>query len=134
MARKGLPRKYAKMGFKRGWAAYKRTKRPARAAPARRKTYRRKPTMARRRSYRKVYRKARSGGGSYKPIIDGVLAGAAGGFASNYLGGYGQPIATLGIGYFRNNTTLKTLGAMQVGALLASNFGGGGGGIGFRGQ
>ena len=130
MARKGLPRKYAKMGFKKGWAAYKRTKRqPVRRRP----TVRSKQPMARR-SYRKVYRRARSGGGSFKPLIDGALAGAAGGLATKYLGNMGHPIATLGIGYFRNNNVLKTEGARELGAMLVSQFAGGGnvgGGSGF---
>lgn len=88
--------------------------------------------MARRKSrirYRtkKVYRRARSGGGSMKPIIDGVLAGAGGQLAAKYLGAYGQPIAHLGIGYFRNNPTLKVLGAMEIGNILVSSFTGGAG-------
>lgn len=62
-----------------------------------------------------------------KPIIDGVLAGAGGSLASKYIGAYGQPIATLGIGYFRNNPTLKTLGAIQIGNILVSSFVGNGG-------
>lgn len=124
MARKGLPRKYAKMGFKKGWAAYKRSKGTTRRSTT---TRRRRPTMARRRSYKKIYRRARSGGGSFKPIIDGVLAGAAGGLASNYVGEYGHPVAALGIGYFRNNTVLKTEGARGLGAMLVNQFMGGGG-------
>lgn len=132
MARKGLPRKYAKMGFKKGWAAYKRTKSPT---VRRRPTVRKSRPMARRRSYRKVYRAARGGGGKFKPIIDGFLAGAAGGLVTNYLGNMGHPIATLGIGYFRNNTTLKTEGARELGAMLVTQFAGGkivgGGGSGF---
>ena len=70
-----------------------------------------------------------------KPIIDGVLAGAAGGLATKYIGNMGHPIATLGIGYFRNNTVLKTEGARELGAMLVtqfvggSNVGGGGGGF-----
>lgn len=124
MARKGLPRKYAKMGFKKGWAAYKRTKR----APVRKRTTtkRRSPTMAKGRGKR-IYRKARGGGGSFKPIIDGMLAGAAGGLASNYVGEYGHPVAALGIGYFRNNNVLKTEGARGLGAMLVNQFMGGGG-------
>lgn len=133
MARKGLPRKYAKMGFKRGWAAYKRSHRTTTKRRTYRKTYRRSKPMARRRSYRKVYRRARTSGGSFKPIIDGVIAGAAGQLAGKYLGNMGHPIATLGIGYFRNNTTLKTIGAQNLGAMLVSQFTGGnvGGGGGF---
>ena len=68
-----------------------------------------------------------------KPIIDGILAGAGGSIANKYLGAYGQPVAQLGIGYFRNNATLKTIGAIQLGNLIAANFTGGsvgnGGGV-----
>ena len=122
MARKGLPRKYAKMGFKRGWAAYKKTtKRPN---PTRRSN----PMAARRRGRARRYmRRARTVGGGFKPIIDGFLAGAAGQLASNYLGNYGHPVATLGIGYFRNNNVLKTEGARELGAMLVAQFTGGGG-------
>jgi len=69
-----------------------------------------------------------------KPIIDGILAGAAGGFASNFVGEYGHPIATLGIGYFRKNNVLKTEGARGLGAMLVNQFmgNGGGGGGGFN--
>jgi hypothetical protein len=60
-----------------------------------------------------------------KGVIDGVLAGAVGGLATKYIGGYGQPVATLGIGWFRHNSTLMTLGGMQIGNMLTGMFGGG---------
>jgi len=54
MARKGLPAKYAKMGFKKGWKAYKaskkKTSRTRKASPPRRKGGRK--TMARRKKRR----------------------------------------------------------------------------------
>jgi len=84
---------------------------------------------------RRYYAKARGGGGGFKPIIDGLLAGAAGGLATKYMGNMGHPIATLGIGYFRKNNVLKTEGARELGAMLVtqfaggSNVGGGGGGF-----
>jgi hypothetical protein len=123
--RKGLPKKYAKMGFKRGWAAYKRSKRaPTRrtyAAPKRKRVYK----MARRKKY---YRYARSGGGKMKQVIDGVLVGAGTQFLNGKIP-YSQPLVTLGVGIFRNNSTLKTLGGVQLGsALLGGVFGGNGGG------
>jgi len=118
----GLPKKYAKMGFKKGWAAYKRSK----AAPRRRTSKKKVVKMARRRrSYRRAVGRARGGGGSFKPIIDGFLAGAAGGLATAYLGKFGHPAATLGIGYFRKNNVLKTEGARDLGAMLVSQFSGG---------
>ena len=125
MARKGLPRKYAKMGFKRGWAAYKKTK----TTTTRRASPKRGKTMARRRGgkARRYIRRARTiGGGGFKPIIDGLIAGAAGGLATKYVGGYGHPIACLGVGYFRNNNVLKTEGARELGAMLVRQFTGGG--------
>jgi len=67
----GLPKKYAKMGFKRGWAAYKRSKRSR--SPARRTTKNKVVRTARKRSYRRTYRRARTAGGSMKPIIDGLI-------------------------------------------------------------
>ena len=48
---RGLPKKYAKMGFKRGWAAYKRTKgkgRTKRRSPRRRRPVRRRRRVAKR--------------------------------------------------------------------------------------
>ena len=62
-----------------------------------------------------------------KGIIDGVLAGAAGSLASKYIGSFGSPIATVGIGWFRKNPTLTTLGGIQLGNMLASQFTGAGG-------
>jgi len=84
----------------------------------------------RRRSYgraRSYARRARGGGGNgnMKGIIDGVLAGAVGGLATKYIGAYGQPIGTLGVGWFRKNPTLVTLGGMQVGSMLVGKFAGG---------
>jgi hypothetical protein len=59
MARSGLPKKYAKMGFKKGWRAYKASKRKPRrrrvAKVARRRRRRKKP---KRRYRRKIGAKA----------------------------------------------------------------------------
>ena len=55
-----------------------------------------------------------------KPIIDGLIAGVAGQLASKYIGNWGHPAATLGIGYFRKNVTLKTEGARELGAMLVT--------------
>jgi len=67
-----------------------------------------------------IYKYAKGGGGSLKPFIDGLLAGGLGQFATKYLGEWGHPVATAGVGWFRNNTTLKTEGSRELGALLAS--------------
>jgi len=68
----GLPRKYAKMGFKRGWAAYNRLKKPKKSK-SRTVKY-----MARRRKggFKKRYRKSSGGlgfGGITKILIGAGL-------------------------------------------------------------
>jgi hypothetical protein len=63
--------------------------------------------------------------GKGKPIIDGVLAGAVGQLATNYIGGYGHPVSALAVGFIRNNPVLLTEGSRGLGAMLASNFIGG---------
>lgn len=78
----------------------------------------------RRRSYRKAYSRARTGGGSMKPIIDGLIVGAAGGFLNGKIP-FSGPLVSLGVGYFRNNNTLKTIGAIQLGQALLGGMGGG---------
>lgn len=97
--------------------------------------------MARRRSAprrytraRKVYSRARTAGGKTKSIIDGILAGAGGSVATNFIGPWGQPLAYGAVGYFRNNTTLKTLAGVaigqQLGKMLPFGNGGGNGAVG----
>ena len=61
----------------------------------------------------------RGGLGNLKPVIDGLLAGGIGQFASKYIGEWGHPAATLGVGFWQNNTTFKAEGARELGALLA---------------
>jgi len=75
--------------------------------------------MARRR-YTRARRYTRRAGNSMKPMVDGLLAGAGGNVLSGFIGNWGTPIATLGVGWFRKNTTLKTIGGMQLGYQLGS--------------
>lgn len=79
---------------------------------------------------RKVYTRARTSGGAMKPIIDGFGSGVVGAALDRFLPtrGLGQPLAAIGVGYFRNNVTLKTEGARELGAALVSMFTGNGGG------
>jgi len=86
--------------------------------------------MARRKKYRTryktrtIYRKARSGGGSFKPIIDGVLAGAGATLIKRFVNvPFADDLAVLGVGYFRNNTTLKVLGGMGLAGDLLGGMG-----------
>lgn len=96
-----------------------------------------KRRAARRRYYpraRKVYSRARGGGGKFKAIIDGVIAGAGGQIATSFIGAWGQPLAYGVVGYFRNNPTLKTLSGVALGQQLGrmlpfGNGGGNGGGV-----
>lgn len=53
--------------------------------------------------------------------IDGLMAGAAANLASGYMGpAIGVPLATYGVGVWRNNDTLQTMGGFSAGAALAS--------------
>ena len=84
--------------------------------------------MARRRRARTrtVYRRARpyvrrarsAGGTGNKPIIDGFIAGLGAEVGQKFLGQYGAPAAILGVGIFRRNATLKTIGSMQLGSIV----------------
>lgn len=113
----GLPKKYAKMGFKRGWAAYKRARG---RTTTRRRTTRRKPIRAytrRRRSYapiRKV-RRTRKGKLITKPFVDGLMSGGGKIVLRKVLGSNAVYEAGLdiGLGYFRNNKTLMAQGIVN---------------------
>ena len=129
MARQGLPKKYAKMGFKKGWAAYKKTKSTRRSPTRRRTTRNRGKTMARRRTYRRAARRAYTARGGMKPIMDGAIGGIAAEAGQKFLGGYGGALGTLAAGYFMKNSTLKTIGGYQLGSMLGDKIpmiGGGG--------
>lgn len=109
----------------------KRKKKVVRKTMARRRRARRYYPRA-----RKVYARARGGGGKFKAIIDGVIAGAGGSVATGFIGPWGQPLAYGAVGYFRNNPTLKTLAGVAVGQQLGqmlpfggNNGGNGGGGV-----
>ena len=135
----GLPKKYAKMGFKKGWKEYKASKCTSRGrtvAPVRRAT-----NMARRRrSYPRARRsvsRARGfgGGGIIGNVLDGVIVGAVQGMIPNdALFGYGDSLVPIGVGWFRKNKTLQTIGGYQLGLKVAQGFAGQGSTPGFRGQ
>lgn len=91
--------------------------------------------MARRRYARRAYRyaaprarryarggglKGMLGGAATKPIVDGLLAGAGGQILTKWLGNWGHPVATVGVGLWQNNNALKTEGARELGAMLAT--------------
>lgn len=128
MARKGLPKKYAKMGFKKGWREYKKAKR----GRGRRKTTKKS-------TRKRTYRRKNSMRLGNKAIIGGLAAGAISGAAQRYVGvPFVDDIAILGYGMFSKNKTLQTIGAIGLGNDLAARFlpgnGNGGGMSGFLGD
>ena len=76
---------------------------------------------------KKIYRRARGGGGKHKPIIDGILAGAGATLIKRFLPNtpFADDLAMLGVGWFRKNPTLMTIGAIGLGSDLVAGFGGG---------
>ena len=81
---------------------------------ARRKARRRSSARG---SASKIYRSV-TGGGKFKPIIDGVIGGFASQVGSKFLPGYGQVLGLGGAGYFLNNPTLMTLAGVQASQMI----------------
>jgi len=124
--RTGLPKKYAKMGFKRGWAAYKKSKKTTtRRVSTRRATPKRRYTMARRRrTYRRAARRA-VGGINTNAIMKGVIAGAGATVIKKFINvPFADDLAVLGVGVFMKDKTLQTIGAVGLGSDLVGQFGG----------
>ena len=86
MARKGLPKKYAKMGFAKGWKAYRASKR------SRSKTKTKPRTMAKKRTY------SRRRGSSTKKFSDLLIGGIGAAAVSSMVPG--GALGKLAIGYF----------------------------------
>jgi hypothetical protein len=60
-----------------------------------------------------------------KPITAGIITGAVQSFIPNdALGGYGDTVAPLAVGWFMNDRTLQTIGGYQLGVKIASQLGG----------
>lgn len=94
--------------------------------------YRYKPKRYYRTRFKKYYSRSRGGGGSFKPIIDGFIAGAGANLIKRFINiPYADDIVVLGVGYFRKNDTLKTIGAMGLSGDLLGGFGGGSGNGGY---
>ena len=135
MARKGLPKKYANLGFKRGWKLYKATLRGNPKPRAKTKTKTRRQTMARRRkkSYR---RKSKNILGMFtsKTAVDGYIA-KGGKVVVNKVFGVDNPLVNAGIdgavGILRNNNTLLGQSAVElISALIPQLNGASNGGLG----
>lgn len=101
--------------------------------------------MAKRRAVRRYYPKAKrtvsrarrfGAGGVIGNVLDGVIVGAVQGMIpNNALMGYGDALVPIGVGWFRKNKTLQTIGGYQLGLKIANQMAGQGiGTAGFRGQ
>ncbi len=128
---RGLPKRFAKMGFKRGWAVYKRSKKAPtrRRSTTRRAAPKRRYSMARRkRTYRRRSNGA-LGGLNTNAMMKGVIAGAGATLIKKYLNvPYADDLAVLGVGIFMKDKTLQTIGAVGLGSDLVAGFTGGNGG------
>jgi len=109
----GLPKKYAKMGFKKGWAMFKKSKKSTKAAKRTTRTARVK-TMAKRKTYKKKSKVAKAGNSFMNKLISKALPVAYGyareplsdalansplGKALPNLGKFGDEITILGLNY-----------------------------------
>jgi hypothetical protein len=84
----GLPKKYAKMGFKRGWAAFNRSKRKVRSNYSKKTKTKRFFKMARKKGYKRHYKKSSSGlsfGNVTKVLIGAGLAAVYETYVSGYI-------------------------------------------------
>lgn len=83
---------------------------------------------------RRIYHRARSFGGRggsngvMKNAIDGAIVGVANAALPKVIPAQ-DGLVTLGVGWFRRNPTLTTLGGIQVGAALGAMMAGGLGGL-----
>lgn len=83
---------------------------------------------------RAVYSRARRGGYTSRKaglgavinnVLDGLIVGGVQSFIPNdALGGFADTLAPIGVGWFRKNDTLMTIGGYQLGIKLAQKFGG----------
>ncbi|GAH96110.1 unnamed protein product [marine sediment metagenome] len=88
----------------------------------------------RRKSARRAYSKARRGGYTSRKagmgavinnVLDGLMVGGVQSFVPNdALGGFADTLAPIGVGWFRKNDTLMTIGGYQLGIKLAQKYGG----------
>jgi hypothetical protein len=89
--------------------------------------------MAKRRGRKRYFSRARSyarrarsigGGGMTKNILDGLIVGVAQTAIPDFIP-MQDPLIAVGVGWFRKNPTLTTLGGIQLGAYLGGMVGGG---------
>lgn len=75
---------------------------------------------------RTIVRRSRSSGGKYKGLIDGILAGAGATLIKKYVNvPFADDLAIMGVGIWRKNSTLTTIGAIGLGSDLVGVMPGG---------
>jgi len=122
--RKGLPSKYAKMGFKRGWKAYKASKRTSTKTSS--YTKKRKITRNKKRGGNKNMGFGNIlGAGLGKSVIAGAAVGIINKFIPINLAGADYLIA----GMVMKEPLLSKLGGITLGRSVAGSLAGGLGGI-----
>lgn len=77
----GLPKKYAKMGFKKGWAMYKKTKSITKKSSKKATTRKVRKVAKKKRSYKKVAKKTNSFGSTFLGKVTKKLIPVAYGFS-----------------------------------------------------
>lgn len=66
---------------------------------------------------KRAYRRS-GGGNSFKPFINGAIAGVASEAGQKFLGAYGVPLAVGAVGFFMKDPTLKTIAGLQAGSII----------------
>ncbi|MBE3113073.1 MAG: hypothetical protein IMZ49_00440 [Actinobacteria bacterium] len=84
---------------------------------------RRRRSYGRSRSFVRRARGGKSGGSVMKNAIDGIIVGVAQTALPDVIP-MQDPLIALGVGWFRHNPTLMTLGGVQLGAQLGAMVGG----------
>jgi len=74
------------------------------------------------------YVRSRARGSNLKSLINPMVAGVVTGMAqsfipNNALGGYGDSLVPIGVGYIMKDKALQTIGAYQLGIKLAGSIG-----------
>lgn len=126
---KGLPKKYAKMGFKKGWAAYKRTKGKTRTK--RRTATKRRPVRRKRRLQTKQKKGGRSMGKAFHIAPNlGLIAYPLSTAIAGFQGGvpWDQTVSAIASGYvgydmstgeFRTDRMMMNYGAIFAGFIVS---------------
>lgn len=89
---------------------------------------------------KKAFRRSRGFGkggkwGFLGTILDGAIVGGIQGMIpDDALWGYGDALVPIGVGWFRKNDTLKTIGGYQLGLKIAESLAKQGATPGFKGQ